>query len=247
MPSKQYFFLEDESAGAGPAGAGAVYDPHGVYPSPRIKSQSFHELNLELEQNQPRYLYFKSDISIYYSLLIKDAELLTVDTSIPTSNLTERSGGNNDRDAMESEVMLQRFASTNAEEMEENSVPIHEEDRTSLPLSPSTIPSRYQSPQPSVDHTSEIFAKHIKILKYIQSSAWSLHEGDSQWAPNDCAWYCRTCYSPFSLFQRKHHCRRCGEVFCDDHAPKVDILTCLPSEFRDVWNSLTHLLNPHHH
>ena len=27
------------------------------------------------------------------------------------------------------------------------------------------------------------------------------------------------CEKPFSLFFRRHHCRRCGNIFCSDHTP----------------------------
>ncbi|RKP23993.1 hypothetical protein SYNPS1DRAFT_1495, partial [Syncephalis pseudoplumigaleata] len=34
--------------------------------------------------------------------------------------------------------------------------------------------------------------------------------------PDDQADRCAamTCQKPFTLFERRHHCRRCGEVFC---------------------------------
>ncbi|CAI4061998.1 hypothetical protein SKDZ_07G2300 [Saccharomyces kudriavzevii ZP591] len=28
---------------------------------------------------------------------------------------------------------------------------------------------------------------------------------------------CRYCHKPFTLWERKHHCRHCGDIFCQDH------------------------------
>jgi hypothetical protein len=40
-------------------------------------------------------------------------------------------------------------------------------------------------------------------------------EAQVHWAPDASAAACRGCSAPFSLFLRRHHCRRCGQVFCD--------------------------------
>ncbi|KAJ2553073.1 hypothetical protein GGH95_005695, partial [Coemansia sp. RSA 1836] len=38
---------------------------------------------------------------------------------------------------------------------------------------------------------------------------------ESAWEPDEATAICRQCSRRFSLFLRRHHCRRCGLVFCD--------------------------------
>lgn len=38
----------------------------------------------------------------------------------------------------------------------------------------------------------------------------------AHWVPNQQRAQCRTCKTDFGVFTRKHHCRLCGEVFCDN-------------------------------
>lgn len=44
---------------------------------------------------------------------------------------------------------------------------------------------------------------------------------DSLSQPDSCVSNCdaATCNKPFSLFERRHHCRRCGKIFCGAHTP----------------------------
>jgi len=37
-----------------------------------------------------------------------------------------------------------------------------------------------------------------------------------KWMPNDSTSECHNCREIFSLFRRRHHCRYCGEIFCDE-------------------------------
>jgi len=44
------------------------------------------------------------------------------------------------------------------------------------------------------------------------------------WIPDDAVRQCNRCQSPFNLLRRKHHCRRCGHVFCDTCSQKAALL-----------------------
>ena len=39
-------------------------------------------------------------------------------------------------------------------------------------------------------------------------------ENSKRWRPDDDVGVCANCEAPFHALLRKHHCRRCGEVFC---------------------------------
>ena len=41
------------------------------------------------------------------------------------------------------------------------------------------------------------------------------------WVEDDVAARCHACAAQFSLFLRRHHCRRCGMAFCADCSPDV--------------------------
>lgn len=40
----------------------------------------------------------------------------------------------------------------------------------------------------------------------------------NHWKPDSSRDSCRDCQRKFTLFERRHHCRRCGEIFCSEHS-----------------------------
>lgn len=72
------------------------------------------------------------------------------------------------------------------------------------------------------------------VYKFLYESSWVLHEKNTLWQSSDTAWHCRKCALQFSLFQRKHHCRRCGGIFCNEHVPLVDASLCIPNSYIEV-------------
>lgn len=39
-----------------------------------------------------------------------------------------------------------------------------------------------------------------------------------RWVPDEAATHCKACNYKFNLFVRKHHCRLCGNIFCNSCA-----------------------------
>jgi hypothetical protein len=37
----------------------------------------------------------------------------------------------------------------------------------------------------------------------------------AEWVPDERAPTCRGCNEPFTWYRRRHHCRQCGQIFCD--------------------------------
>jgi hypothetical protein len=55
---------------------------------------------------------------------------------------------------------------------------------------------------------------------------WLIGKWHSSWLDHECGWYCfhPACHRPFHpLWRRCHHCRCCGNTFCNVHAPVVEI------------------------
>lgn len=57
----------------------------------------------------------------------------------------------------------------------------------------------------------------------IRALAASMSNETVLWVPNDEAFSCMSplCRKSFSIFRRRHHCRRCGRIFCRRCAPVI--------------------------
>jgi len=42
-----------------------------------------------------------------------------------------------------------------------------------------------------------------------------------EWIPDSQATNCDSCYKPFTIINRKHHCRLCGKIFCNNCSKKT--------------------------
>eukprot|EP01029_Cantina_marsupialis_P017940 TRINITY_DN405_c0_g4_i1.p1 TRINITY_DN405_c0_g4~~TRINITY_DN405_c0_g4_i1.p1 ORF type:complete len:1464 (-),score=422.80 TRINITY_DN405_c0_g4_i1:523-4914(-) len=64
-----------------------------------------------------------------------------------------------------------------------------------------------------------------------------------QWVPDEQAWCCRLCRTMFGVITRKHHCRRCGGVFCGVCSSNSVRLTPKSRKKARVCGNCAHFLN----
>ncbi|TDH68825.1 hypothetical protein CCR75_006665 [Bremia lactucae] len=78
-----------------------------------------------------------------------------------------------------------------------------------LQVSPVIAPSRHSRLQPPL--------LRINSQTHAQPKSAPGHRRrhDVAWVPDSLAEKCYSCQASFSLVLRRHHCRRCGNVFCD--------------------------------
>jgi len=67
-------------------------------------------------------------------------------------------------------------------------------------------------PAPGESQSSSSFM-HDEDASSFNSNNPSLRLSSS-WQPDPTAHVCTSCHRPFDAFQRRHHCRLCGMVFC---------------------------------
>lgn len=84
-----------------------------------------------------------------------------------------------------------------------------------------------------------MFSKFGKVIKEAKSQIESVINADSEadyddspeeslgmlWEELESVNSCRHCLEPFAMpfLKRKHHCRQCGGVFCDNCCPKPKV------------------------
>lgn len=68
----------------------------------------------------------------------------------------------------------------------------------------------------SRDFNSFIMYLEQTKLKLINSHLDNINEKKVEWVQEKHVSTCDTCYEAFSFTKRKHHCRACGNVFCNN-------------------------------
>ncbi|KAF0695811.1 Aste57867_13408 [Aphanomyces stellatus] len=77
----------------------------------------------------------------------------------------------------------------------------------SLQIAPPPPPSTHRRPDAASPMREETFRQMLMLHE--------AHKSVVSWVPDALADRCYHCQAVFSLVLRRHHCRRCGNVFCD--------------------------------
>lgn len=95
----------------------------------------------------------------------------------------------------------------------------------------------YMSNNENNDLSYSVFIEQKKDTN--ESRSFNLPRRLYKWVDDDTVSNCHNCNSWFSLFNRKHHCRFCGQIFCSEC---VKYSTCIPNELlsedakKGTWN-----------
>ena len=54
------------------------------------------------------------------------------------------------------------------------------------------------------------------VAKRARLEEWSRANALRTWVPDASALFCTACQEEFTFFNRRHHCRVCGRIFCAD-------------------------------
>ncbi|PVU85034.1 hypothetical protein BB559_007235 [Furculomyces boomerangus] len=93
----------------------------------------------------------------------------------------------------------------------------------------------YQNAVNQLPNVESIFKQLIR--QYSSAMATRQYMPEHAWLPDSSAPYCALCKRKFKLFFRRHHCRRCGLVFCDDCTKDRDWLASRVYSLDDTENN----------
>jgi len=68
----------------------------------------------------------------------------------------------------------------------------------------------------SVSYSNEEFGGESPISDRRRTTSVNHNNYPEDWEKDEDVSHCKTCNKPFSLLNRKHHCRNCGGIFCAD-------------------------------
>ncbi|KAG2608550.1 protein FREE1-like [Panicum virgatum] len=62
---------------------------------------------------------------------------------------------------------------------------------------------------------AELQNERRRIFPDLRNLMKPMNEEKDHWVPDEAVTKCTACAADFSAFNRRHHCRNCGDIFCD--------------------------------
>merc|ERR1719382_320994 len=97
--------------------------------------------------------------------------------------------------------------------------------RTQLPPIPSPPPPAIPPTLPPAGAgAADIEGGVLRLMAALEAQKKALPSRAAIWEPNDASAACRVCGGCFTLLKRRHHCRACGLLVCQDCAPSKALM-----------------------
>jgi FYVE zinc finger len=89
--------------------------------------------------------------------------------------------------------------------------------RNTMTMGESRLHPKYgQSSGSAISFNSTQSIVKLGVTPHVQHLGTFRRQGRANWVDDDECTKCFSCRKEFSFFLRKHHCRQCGFVFCDE-------------------------------
>ena len=214
-----------------------VFGAEDIFGNPSRVASNF-SVNIRNDMNATaRFLYFKSEMQSIYSLLERDAQLFMVPQAAASSPLSSPDVNNisseyehNTRTADNNNHAIHGSVLTTTSGQNVTS-PTITQASSSSEMSLGTEATWTDAGEDSPEHDA---TWRESVVSRLLSGEWVLNDNHVLWVSDEDAWCCARCWAIFGLFNRKHHCRRCGGMFCNEHAPLRDLQSCVPESFKKV-------------
>ncbi|CAH1801364.1 unnamed protein product [Owenia fusiformis] len=99
----------------------------------------------------------------------------------------------------------------------------HDKIKTKLEADVQFYRNKVSSLQADLDNSEAVQRDFVKLSQSLQIQLEKIRQGENEvrWQHEEDANDCENCHKEFGVSRRKHHCRHCGHIFCNECCSKT--------------------------